>query len=206
MAAAGKEVYVGVGAGASGGLVRIDAAGQVHVFGGKLAPAVGPTHIVVSDDVLLARTPQLIYRWSFRDESWSTVVEPGRPKLFAGTSAIWASGSGQELKRWGDSAAENQRFHAAWYQRENLKDYLLNYTTGTYAISFVAEHGDEVWFGGQQFVPYITSGVYRFNLKTGACAAMGRATVSRTSAITPSSTVSGSTTGCGWPPAKGCAG
>ena len=168
IAAAGKEVYVGVGTTASGGLVRIDPAGQAHVFGGNLAPAVGPTHIVVSGDVLLARTPQLIHRWSFRDQNWSTAVDPCRPKLFAGTSAIWASGNGQELKRWGDSAAESQRFHAAWYQRENLKDYLLNYTTGTYAISFVAEHGDEVWFGGQQFVPYVSSGVYRFNLKTGA--------------------------------------
>ncbi len=35
-------------------------------------------------------------------------------------------------------------------------------------VEFVAERGDEVWFGGHPWDTFISSGLYRFHRKTGA--------------------------------------
>jgi len=64
------------------------------------------------------------------------------------------------LARWGDDEKQNEFFRPAWYHRPG--------SSAGYHVEFVAEHGDEVWLGGGPWQPFASSGLYRFNLKTGA--------------------------------------
>ncbi|TXT26388.1 MAG: hypothetical protein FD138_2853, partial [Planctomycetota bacterium] len=81
-------------------------------------------------------------------------------RLFAGSSGVWASNYGRELIRWGDDAESNQVFQPAWY--------FVPGTKAGYIVHFVAEHGDDVWFGGQPWDNFVSSGLYRINQKTGS--------------------------------------
>ena len=54
---------------------------------------------------------------------------------------------------------ENGFFKPAWFS---------NYGKAGYLVNFVAERGDEVWFGGEQWELFNCSGLYRIHLKTGA--------------------------------------
>lgn len=62
--------------------------------------------------------------------------------------------------RWGADDQTNQLFKPAWY--------FVPGTKPGYEVNFVAERGDEVWFGGHQWDYFNSSGLYRINLKTGA--------------------------------------
>jgi hypothetical protein len=166
LAVHGNDVYLGVGTKASGGLVRVDGEGHVRIFDEDQAPRVAPTHLVVTDQTLLARTLEAIHEWSFETKRWSQLpADPNRrpvlaPRLFAGSSGIWTSNYGRELTRWAADDEANALFQPAWYATVGSK--------AGYLVEFVAERGDEVWFGGQPWELFTSSGLYRFDLKTGA--------------------------------------
>jgi tetratricopeptide (TPR) repeat protein len=168
----GRDVYLGVGTKASGGLVRIDGDGNLHVFNERGAPAVAPTHIVLAKHRVLVCTAEAIYEWSMIDEAWLQKEAENhrpyfRPQLFAGSSAIWMSQRGRELTRWQASDEENARFRPAWYIPANNTGYVMGIGKAGYPVFFFAQRGDEVWYGGEQWLPFVNSGLYRFNLKTG---------------------------------------
>ena len=168
----GHDVYLGVGSKASGGLVKIDSAGELHIFDQPNAPSVAPTHIVIAKHRVLVCTAEAIYEWSDITEAW-TQKEPEIPRpfwtqrLFAGSSAIWMSRHRRELARWGATDEENARFSAAWYIPANNTGHVMNFGKAGYQVYFFAQRDDEVWFGGEQWLPFVDSGLYRFNLKTG---------------------------------------
>ena len=161
-----NDIFIGVGSAAGGGLVRLDEQGKAHVFSEPGSPSVAPTHLVVTDQELLARTLEVIHKWSWETQSWTRHPdEPNRPvpissRLFAGTNGVWASNYGRELTRWNADEQANQLFKPAWYFVPGSK--------AGYLLDFVAERGDEVWFGGDQWDHFVSSGLYRINLKTGA--------------------------------------
>ena len=169
------ELYVGIGNSAAGGLVRIDTNGKVHVFGDPLAPRVAPTHLVItatptSAASLLARAADGVYELSLADKSW-TQHRPdpqlrlnGIPRLFQGRDAegkprVWSSHYGREIGLWPPSVEQEEQFKAAWILHPPKQ--------AGYQIDFAVEHGDEIWFGGQPWKQLTSSGLYRFNLKTG---------------------------------------
>jgi hypothetical protein len=122
---------------------------------------------------VLVCTAETIYEWSMISETWSH-KDPGNlwrngmpPQLFAGTTAIWMSRRGHELAKWQATDQENAQFRPAWYLPENNVGQVLDYVTGGYDVHFVAQHGDEVWFGGKPWAPFVSSGLYRFRLATG---------------------------------------
>ena len=162
----GEDAYVGSGTRTSGGLVRIDAQGKVHVFNDPHAPRVAPTHVIVQGDRILARTQEKIHERAAGSENWTTLPdEPNRmvplsSRLFAGTTAIWASRYRYELTRWDADDAANHQFQPAWFVEPPNKAGIM--------VEFFAEHGDEVWFGGYPWDTFISSGLYRFDRKTGA--------------------------------------
>ena len=162
----GNEVYVGVGSAAAGGLVRIDESGTIHSFDDADAPRVAPTHLVVDDKRLLARTLEAIHERSSENGKWTLhKADPNRrpvitPRVFAGATHIWASNYGRELMNWDADAPANQFFQPAWYDQPGTK--------AGYLVNFVAERGEEVWFGGQPWDQFVSSGLYRFNRKSGA--------------------------------------
>ena len=168
LALAGSNVYFGAGTAASGGLVQIDGDGKVNVFGESGAPAVAPLYIAVTDGVVLVTVPDAILEWSPETKSWSRPKAESRPRtsppapaLFAGKTGVWTSTIwGRELARWDWPESENQLFKPTWYDVPGTK--------AGYAVHFIAEHGDDVWFGGEQWFRFSSSGLYRFNLKTGA--------------------------------------
>ncbi len=164
----GSDVYAAVGTQASGGLIRIDNAERIHLFDQPSAPPQAPTHVVVTDKLVLARTEHRIHQWSFESQSWQ-VFDVGMypPRLFLGATGVWCSTGTRELTRWGDTPGENARFKAAWYLPENNQGYVMSVTKLGYAVSFVSERGEQVWFGGTPYVPFVSSGLYRFDLKTG---------------------------------------
>lgn len=160
------DVFAGVGTLASGGLVRIDEHGAVDLLNDPQAPSVVPTHLIVTGDALLARTLTTIHKYSWATSKWELHPdEPNRPtplvsRLFAGSSGVWGSNYGRELLRWEADDAANQVFKPAWY--------FVPGTKAGYLVNFVAEHGDDVWFGGQPWDNFVSSGLYRINQKTGA--------------------------------------
>ena len=168
----GHDVYLGVGTKASGGLVKIDSAGELHVFDEPNAPSVAPTHIVIAKHRVLVCTAEGIHEWSEITAAW-TQKNPENPRpywtpqLFAGSSAIWMSRRGRELARWQATDEENARFSPAWYIPANNTGHVMNFSKPGYQVSFFAQRGDEVWFGGDQWLPFVDSGLYQFNLKTG---------------------------------------
>ena len=161
-----NEVFMGVGSAAAGGLIRLDGQGKVQLFNEPNAPTVAPTHLVVTDKELLVRTLTTIHKWSWESQSWT--LHPDEPnrlvaissRLFAGTNGVWASNYGRELTRWNADEQTNQLFKPAWY--------FMPTTKAGYLVNFVAQHGDEVWFGGTAWSDFISSGLYRIHLKTGA--------------------------------------
>ena len=161
-----NDVFVGVGSAAGGGLIRLDEQGQVHLFNEPGSPSVAPNHLVVTDKELLAATLEVIHKWSWESQSWSRHPdEPNGPvaitsRLFAGTNGVWASNYGRELIRWNADEQTNQLFKPAWYFVPGSK--------AGYHLNFVTERGDDVWFGGDQWDHFLSSGLYRINLKTGA--------------------------------------
>ena len=171
----GGDVYAGVGTTASGGLVRVDEAEKIHLFDQPSAPPAAPTDIVVTDKLLMARTQHEIYQWSPASRSWQVQdVRSYRayptlypPRLFLAGGTVWASCQLRELNRWGDSPEENAQFKAAWYLPENNRGYIMNITKPGYMVDFLATRGVEVWFGGDPYVPFVSSGLFRFNLKSG---------------------------------------
>ncbi|MFM9961817.1 MAG: hypothetical protein ACKV2Q_11400 [Planctomycetaceae bacterium] len=162
----GDDVFVGVGSAAAGGLIRIDNRGTVHLFNEHNAPNIAPTHLIVTDKELLARTLKTLHKLSWESKSWTTQTNTASGslgiawRLFAGTSGIWANSYGRELTRFEADEDSNQIFKPAWY--------FVPGTKAGYFINFVAERGDDVWFGGEQWDHFLSSGLYRINLKTGA--------------------------------------
>ncbi len=160
------DIFVGVGSAAGGGLIRLDEQGKAHLFNEPGSPSVAPTHLVVTDQELLARTLEVIHKWSWESQSWSRHPdEPNRPvaitsRLFAGTNGVWASNYGRELIHWNADEQTNQLFKPAWYFVPGSK--------AGYHLNLVTERGDEVWFGGDQWDHFNSSGLYRIHLKTGA--------------------------------------
>jgi len=156
--AAGKgEVYAGVGMRASGGLVRIDNGDRVHIFEDALAPRIAPTHIIVGATTLLASTGQAVHEFSAATQKW--IQHPIKAAIFPGTNSVWTSSQRHELERWGRTKVDNSLFEPAWYRGR--------YKPG-YSVHFLAERGEEVWFGGDPWEQFSSSGLYRFNLKTRA--------------------------------------
>jgi hypothetical protein len=78
-------------------------------------------------------------RWS-RHPADRTGV-PSRATTVAGSDGIWTSNYGRELTRWAADEDANAIFQPAWYATVGSK--------AGYLVEFVAEHGDEVWFGGR---------------------------------------------------------
>ena len=160
-----KDVFAGVGSAAGGGLIRLDEQGKAHLFNEPGSPSVAPTHLVVTDQELLARTLEVIHKWSWESRSWTRHPdEPNRPvaitsRLFAGTNGVWASNYGRELIRWNADEQANQLFKPVWYFVPGSK--------AGYHLNFVTERGDDVWFGGDPWDQFLSSGLYRINLKTG---------------------------------------
>ncbi|MBS0203017.1 MAG: hypothetical protein JSS49_08985 [Planctomycetes bacterium] len=158
------EVYVGVGTAAAGGLVRIDSQGTIHPLAEGDAPRVAPTHMVLDDNRLLARTVEHTYELSLKSGKWTQhsrgLGQIIATRLFAGTGLIWASNYGHEITVWDADESRNQIFKSAWYNVPGTK--------AGYEVSFVAERGDEVWFGGQPWDHFLSSGLYRIHRKTGA--------------------------------------
>ena len=161
-----NEVFVGVGSAAAGGLIRIDEQGTVHLFNEPQAPNAAPTHLVVTDNELLARSLKAVHKWSWESKSWTTQTNRTSGslgiawRLFAGTNGVWASSYGRELTRWEADEQTNEFFKPAWY--------FVPGTKAGYQLNFVTERGDEVWFGGDQWDYFNSSGLYRIHLKTGA--------------------------------------
>ncbi len=159
----GNDVFVGVGSAAAGGLIRIDDRGTLHLFNEPNAPNVAPTHLIVTDNELLARTLKTLHKWSWESKSWTTQTNHtsgslGIAWLFAGKNGVWASSYSRELTHWEADDETNGFFKTAWFSEYGKAGYLVN---------FVAERGDEVWFGGEQWEHFNCSGLYRIHLKTG---------------------------------------
>ena len=158
------DVYVGVGAAAAGGVIRIDAAGKIHALTEPGAPHVAPTHLVLDDKRLLARTVDHTYERSLESGKWMEHnLSPGQiiaTRMFSGAGVIWASNYGRELTLWDADEVTNQIFKPAWYDVPGTK--------AGYEIRFVAERGDEIWFGGEPWDHFLSSALYRIHRKTGA--------------------------------------
>ena len=131
-----------------------------------------PTHIVLANHRIYACAAEHIYQWEAISEAWlqkspGKIGRKGPVALFAGTSAIWASGRERELVKWQASNEENEQFRPAWCIPENNTGVYVHYVQHGYNVLFLTEHDDEVWFGGQPWFPFIGSGLYRYRLKTG---------------------------------------
>ena len=74
---------------------------------------------------------------------------------------------GTRLFQWAQTDEENEQFRATWYIPENNTGHVMSFGKAGYQVNFVAQRGNEVWYGGDQWLPFVDSGLYRFNLKTG---------------------------------------
>ena len=162
LAVYGQTAYVGVGTAASGGLVRVDAKDRVHIFESSGAPRGAPTHLIVSEDVILARTLTAVYQSNTNGETWKRLPK-GRaswtPSIHQGESTIWASQYGHELYKFDKTGKINDDFNQTWFPRgQGRAGYLVN---------FVAERDGQIWFGGTPWNRFKSSGFYRFDQRTG---------------------------------------
>ncbi len=168
-----QTIYVSVGTTAAGGLVRISGDESPQVFENPLAPAIAPTHLVVTDQSLLARTHLAVHEYRFETSTWTrrTAAGPSRTlqsialELFPGATGVWASDYGRELFLYNADPEQNQVFQAAWFPSGQGKS--------GYRLSFVHERGDDVWFGGDTWEHFQSSGLYRVNRQTGAFTRFG---------------------------------
>ncbi len=153
--------YVGVGSTASGGLARIAADDSLDLFEGPSAPKSAPTHVVVRDDRIFARTLKSILKYSLDDKKWTRL--PRRtfwnPAIFAGQSGIWGSRQRKELFPFEQSTFAHNKFKQAWFPSGRNK--------GGYYVKFLIEREDEIWFGGTPWEKSQTTGLYRVNKRTG---------------------------------------
>lgn len=159
----GNETYLSIGTRSSGGLMRIDAEQRVHLCQEPNAPRTRPTQLLATDMELIAACQGLIHRWSWEEKRWA--IDPpfkgdfsATLSVFSGPSGLWASVLGRELFLWNANDATNQTFQPAWHQKPQ--------TRAGYPVSFVVEHADDIWFGGESIEPLVSSGLYRFNRKT----------------------------------------
>ncbi|HTU24688.1 MAG TPA: hypothetical protein VMF30_04795, partial [Pirellulales bacterium] len=171
LAISGGEAYVGVGSDASGGLVKVNRAGEVRVFEEPDAPRAAPTHIVVERDRLLARTVHAIHKGTQGGDHWEVLPPvqglPLPPQLFAGKERIWASIWGHELFEWREGTPPGDAFRACWYRQTDYTDCIPYGVKAGYHIYFVTEHDGAVWFGGDPKTTFLDNGLYRFDPKTG---------------------------------------
>ncbi len=165
-----RDIFAGVGTNASGGIVRIGAEGDIEILNSPDAPQQAPTHLVVTPARLLARTTRNTHELNRETGLWKThpleATQPptAAPFLFQDGDRIWSSRYGRELALWDRSADENATFRPAWHVPD---------TKAGYQVRFALQRGDEVWFGGQPRAPLLTSGLYRFNRRTGEYVAFG---------------------------------
>ncbi|TWT92792.1 CsgG/HfaB family protein [Stieleria varia] len=161
LAVSAGDCYVGVGTLRGGGLIKIDTSGSMQIFEGLHAPSQAPTHIIINDDRILARTPKSISRYDRHKKAWSPlqISTPKSPLIFVGTSGLWASTSQRELYPLNQDDIAEDHFKDAWYPSGGLK-------VG-YVVKFVIERQDEIWFGGTPYESFLCSGVYRVDKRTG---------------------------------------
>lgn len=168
-----RTLYVSVGTSASGGLLQLSGDAPLRVFEDPLAPAIAPTHLVATEQGLLARTHLAVHEYRPQTSSWTrrAAAQPSRssrslaPELFSGASGVWASDYGRELFLYLAEPAHNEVFQAAWFPSGQGKS--------GYRLSFVHERGDDVWFGGDTWEHFQSAGLYRLNRRTGAFTRFG---------------------------------
>ena len=159
--AVANECYVGVGTARGGGLVKINADGSVRFFEGKDAPDQAPTHIIVSDEKILARSIKSIRQYDQKIETWSPLelTSLKSPFLFPADIGYWASTSQRELYPLEQPEIPQDWFKQAWYPPGRQK--------AGYQVKFIIEHKEEIWFGGTPYEKFLCSGLYRVNKHTG---------------------------------------
>jgi curli biogenesis system outer membrane secretion channel CsgG len=93
----GRTAYVGVGSASAGGLVQIVENDKMKVLDGPGAPDSAATHVVFPHGGMLVRTAAAVHLFDFDSRRWQRLSDAGTPRLYAGTSNIWASELGKEL-------------------------------------------------------------------------------------------------------------
>jgi hypothetical protein len=131
--------YVGVGTSASGGLAGIAADNSVDIFEGPAAPKSAPTHVILCDDRILARTLKSIEEYNIQDQNWKRLPIHARwnPVIFPGSSGIWGSRLRKELYRFDPFGVVDDRFKRAWFPAGRNK--------AGYAVRFLIERDNETW-------------------------------------------------------------
>ena len=162
VAVSGQTAYVGVGSAASGGLVRVDAQDRVHVFASADAPRSAPTHVIVNDNGILARTQTGVYEYQAAAKQW-TKLPKGRanwnPTIYQGEATIWASRYGHELYEFDKTGKIKDEYQQTWFPRGRGR--------AGYLVKFVAERDGQIWFGGTPWERFKSSGFYRIDKRTG---------------------------------------
>ncbi len=154
LAASEAGVYVGLGTGAAGGVIRINADGSVKVLDGEDAPAIAPSHLVVLNGHLLATTRSTVHELDPASGKWTTVKVPSGPgsvAVFAGMSHVWASTYGREIVPFNCDAATANNYRDAWFSDAGKAGY---------SVEFVIERGGRVWFGGSPWARFRSAGFY----------------------------------------------
>lgn len=155
----GRTLYAGVGTPASGGLVTIDRNERIRVLDSAGTPKFAPTHIAFDTDQIVARTREAIHRYDRDTGEWSVLEDVGNPKVFSGSSNIWASDLRKQLYSFDLEGKLDARFRPAWAPANKLG--------ANYLVDFVVEQDDQIWFGGTAVRRFLTTGLYRFDRATG---------------------------------------
>lgn len=156
----GRTLYAGVGTESSGGLIKIAPSGRVMVLDGPGTPKFAPTHIALDAGQILARTRSAVHRYDRNAGEWSVLEGVKNPKVFSGETEIWASDVvRRQLYPFRPNGTADVRFRKAWSPANGFNT--------SYFVNFVLERNGQIWFGGPAVKPFLTTGLYRFDLSTG---------------------------------------
>lgn len=154
--------FIGLGSSSSGGVVYIDADGQVTVLDGPSAPTAAPLYLVSQEGRVLAATRMGVHEFDLESKQWALVVRASglhATGIFPGESHAWASRYRRELYPYGADDDAARPFSAAWFDETNSK--------AGYRVLFAIEHKDHIWFGGDPWQRFRSVGFYRIDLETG---------------------------------------
>lgn len=165
LALIGQTLYAGVGTPASGGLVTIDRNERIGVLVSAGTPKFAPTHIAFDARQILARTREAIHRYDRGTGEWSVVEGVKSPKVFSGSSNIWASDLRKQLYPFEKEGKLDARFRPAWAPANRLG--------ANYLVNFIIEQDNQIWFGGTAVRRFLTTGLYRFDRATGKFSVYG---------------------------------
>ncbi len=160
-----NSAFAGVGETAasqvvSGGVVRINPSDQVHVLDGKFAPGTAPRCLAVYENRLYAISRWQLSEYDLDSEKWLEHQPAVRAwSVFPGTSSLWLSAPPREILKYGATEKENEFYHQSWYPKQSYK--------AGYKIKFLIEQDGQLWFGGEPWLRFKSSGFYRLDLKTG---------------------------------------